>query len=84
MARLKRQNLRSFLSPTSNNKYIRDHPTMETLAFHMEHLLEPLPHLSALPLEPPSSLLPLQINKDQLISIKNQYQISKQLLDSFH
>jgi hypothetical protein len=47
MTRLKRQNPRSF-SPTPNNKHIRDHPTTETLAFHMKHLLEPLPHLSAL------------------------------------
>jgi hypothetical protein len=58
-------------------KHIKDHPTTETLAFHMEHLLEPLvkehlllPHLSPLPLEPPRSLLPLQINKDKLKSIK--------------
>jgi hypothetical protein len=58
-----------------------DHPTTETLAFHIEGLLEPLLHLSTLPLKPPRSLLPLQINKERVISIRNQYQISKQLLD---
>jgi hypothetical protein len=69
MTRLKRQNPRSF-SPTPNNKHIRDHPTTETLAFHMKHLLEPLPHLSALPLEPPHSRLPLQINKQGTLEYK--------------